>query len=268
MGSDFLAINNSPSDRAAALYSEFDYSPSGQRVFSRDRGCVDETCYAYRIKETLHLGFADRIIANVGTSKLTTDRYYIEATGGAFFSLDVIDRPAATGLGREGPAVTEAYIHRDRLGSISLLTSKAGTVVERCKFDAWGASSGLRANIDFVQDGATAWTRGFSGHDHIPQFALIHMNGRVYDPRLGVFLSVDPITSDPTHSTDLNSYAYAWNNPLTQRDISGYGLWESITGATESIGRGIGDVWNGARELVERNWREIVTVASLWSLQP
>jgi RHS repeat-associated protein len=34
--------------------------------------------------------------------------------------------------------------------------------------------------------------RGFTGHEHIDEMGLIHMNGRVYDPQIGRFLSADP----------------------------------------------------------------------------
>ncbi len=40
------------------------------------------------------------------------------------------------------------------------------------------------------------------------------MNGRVYDPRLGRFLSPDPIVGDPTSSQSWNLYSYVGNNPL------------------------------------------------------
>ena len=33
--------------------------------------------------------------------------------------------------------------------------------------------------------------RGFTSHEHLPEFGLINMNGRMYDPVLGRFLSPD-----------------------------------------------------------------------------
>nr|WP_277347458.1 RHS repeat-associated core domain-containing protein [Wenzhouxiangella sp. XN79A] len=38
--------------------------------------------------------------------------------------------------------------------------------------------------------------RGFTGHEHLDRHGLIHMNGRVYDPRLGRFLQADPFVED------------------------------------------------------------------------
>jgi hypothetical protein len=48
------------------------------------------------------------------------------------------------------------------------------------------------------------------------------MNGRVYDPLLGRFLSVDPLIGDPTDSQSVNPYAYVGNRPLSATDPSGY----------------------------------------------
>lgn len=48
------------------------------------------------------------------------------------------------------------------------------------------------------------------------------MNGRVYDPTLGRFLSVDPVFQFPTNGQSLNPYSYVLNNPLSSTDPSGY----------------------------------------------
>jgi hypothetical protein len=48
------------------------------------------------------------------------------------------------------------------------------------------------------------------------------MNGRVYDYRLGRFLSVDPIISKPLSSQAINPYSYIGNNPLSGTDPTGY----------------------------------------------
>ncbi|MER2491168.1 RHS repeat-associated core domain-containing protein, partial [Catenovulum sediminis] len=62
---------------------------------------------------------------------------------------------------------------------------------------------------------------GFTGHDMLSS-GFIHMQGRVYDPVIGRFLSPDPIVQAPYFSQSWNSYSYAWNNPLRYTDPSGY----------------------------------------------
>ncbi|SFN01061.1 SpvB/TcaC N-terminal domain-containing protein [Dokdonella immobilis] len=64
--------------------------------------------------------------------------------------------------------------------------------------------------------------RGFTGHQHVDDVRLIHMNGRVYDYQLGRFLSVDPVIQFPTNTQSMNPYSYIMNNPLSGRDPTGY----------------------------------------------
>jgi len=103
----------------------------------------------------------------------------------------------------------------------------AGATTRRA-FDAFGQTR----NADFSdrtqppQVGslglAPATRNGFTGHEHLDTLGLIHMNGRVYDYRLGRFLSVDPIIQNPAHSQSLNPYSYIGNNPFSGADPSGY----------------------------------------------
>jgi RHS repeat-associated protein len=63
--------------------------------------------------------------------------------------------------------------------------------------------------------------RGFTGHEHLDAFGLIDMNGRVYDPILGRFLSPDKYVQAPGFTQSLNWYSYCLNNPLIFTDPSG-----------------------------------------------
>src|SRR5689334_18144094 len=48
------------------------------------------------------------------------------------------------------------------------------------------------------------------------------MNGRVYDPSIGRFMSADPFVQAPLNSQSLNRYSYVFNNPLSFADPSGF----------------------------------------------
>lgn len=75
----------------------------------------------------------------------------------------------------------------------------------------------LRSSI-----GSTATTRGFTGHEMLDEVGLIHMNGRVYDPRLARFLQADPVVQAASDTQLFNRYSYTRNNPLNATDPSGY----------------------------------------------
>jgi hypothetical protein len=48
------------------------------------------------------------------------------------------------------------------------------------------------------------------------------MNGRVYDPRIGRFVSPDPFVQAPYFSQSYNRYAYVFNSPMSSTDPSGF----------------------------------------------
>ncbi|OMH38975.1 RHS repeat-associated core domain-containing protein [Motiliproteus sp. MSK22-1] len=130
------------------------------------------------------------------------------------------------------------YMHRDALGSIDTVTDGAGKVVDRMGYDAFGQrrdGSGLPASYTILNPSpvtdlfADKTNRGFTGHEHIDEIGLIHMNGRVYDPELGRFLSADPKIQAPLNSQSFNRYSYVVNNPLMYTDPTGFEYDETGT---------------------------------------
>ncbi|MDR0604702.1 MAG: hypothetical protein LBG80_10405 [Bacteroidales bacterium] len=89
-----------------------------------------------------------------------------------------------------------------------------GTAAFKVSYDVWGKQT--------VTNNTFKFHRGFTGHEHLPEFALINMNGRMYDPILGRFLSPDPsYVQAPEFSQNFNRYSYCVNNPLLYTDPSG-----------------------------------------------
>lgn len=105
------------------------------------------------------------------------------------------------------------YAHKDHLGSIVKLTDGAGTEVFKAQYDAWGQRAVLNNSFKFH--------RGYTGHEHLDEFKLIDMNGRMYDPLLARFLSPDPFVQMPDFSQNFNRYTYCLNNPLIYTDPDG-----------------------------------------------
>jgi RHS repeat-associated protein len=124
------------------------------------------------------------------------------------------------------------FTETDHLGSIIGLLRTDGTVQEQYSYDPWGRR---RNPVDWSYNNVPTTfliDRGFTGHEHLDKFGLINMNGRIYDPVLGRFLSVDPVIQSPYFSQSYNSYTYCFNNPLKYIDPSGYSafinIWQKI----------------------------------------
>lgn len=114
------------------------------------------------------------------------------------------------------------YIHKDHQGSVNVITNQSGTVVEEMNFDAWGRRRNP-TNWTYTGVATTHVTdRGYTGHEHLDQFGIINMNGRVYDPVLGRFLSPDMVVQAPGYTQSYNRYSYCFNNPLKYTDPSGW----------------------------------------------
>ena len=124
-----------------------------------------------------------------------------------------------------GPDDTR-YLHQDALGSVDTITDQHGNVIERLSYDPFGKRMGddWRLSDPTALDYAflSHTNRGFTGHEHLDDVGLIHMNGRVYDPEIGRFLSADPVVPSANNAQAYNRYAYALNNPLKYTDPSGH----------------------------------------------
>lgn len=117
------------------------------------------------------------------------------------------------------------YTYTDHLGSILTVTDNQANIIADQNFDAWGR----RRNVNdwsFTpplgeSEGASWLYRGYTGHEHLPEFNLINMNGRLYDPLLARFLSPDNFVQSPFNTQSHNRFSYVFNNPLKYNDPSG-----------------------------------------------
>ncbi|MBU1580793.1 MAG: VCBS repeat-containing protein [Bacteroidetes bacterium] len=161
------------------------------------------------------------------------------------------------------------YLHKDHLGSYTTITDDSGNTIERMSYDAWGRRRNPDNWADY-QVPQPMLDRGYTGHEHLDQFNLINMNGRIYDPVLARFLSPDPFVQDPSATQNYNRYTYAMNNPLKYTDPSGYtykpAYWNvgingafyvnhyANSGPTGLIGPGSGNHWSDPYRTENGNW--------------
>ncbi len=128
---------------------------------------------------------------------------------------------------------TMYYVSKDYLGNIMLLTRDNGTVAEEYSYDAWGRRRSPTDWTNYNVSAPSILYRGYTGHEHLDEFTLINMNGRVYDPLVGRFLSPDNYVQAPDFTQSYNRYAYCLNNPLKYSDPSGekFTFWHFVAGS-------------------------------------
>ncbi len=104
------------------------------------------------------------------------------------------------------------YQHTDALGSPVVVTNGPHAVLERNEYEPYGQ----------VLAGGNADRPGYTGHVKDAQTGLNYMQQRYYDPQIGRFLSVDPVTAYSNgDSRYFNRYWYAAGNPYKFTDPDG-----------------------------------------------
>ena len=126
---------------------------------------------------------------------------YIYANG---HQVAKVERPAGVDTFR--------FFHPDHLGTALVITDEVGDQDWRGEYFPFGeeySSQGTPNRYRFVEretDEATG---------------LTYMHARYYNPRLGRFMSVDPVGGRVEDSQSWNRYAYVLNNPLKFVDPTG-----------------------------------------------
>ena len=196
--------------------ANFTYNASGQRVkMVVSHGTQTEL-------ERIYLGGCyEKDIDAAGTVK---QKLYI---GGGYYSAPMVYVKVGSGSWQR------YFICRDYLGSITHLASSTGSLTQELSFDAWGRLRNPSNHLAYTpgNEPALFLGRGYTGHEHLPWFGLINMNGRLYDPAVGRFLSPDNYIQMPDFTQNYNRYGYCLNNPLKYTDPTGEKIrWPKFKG--------------------------------------
>lgn len=153
----------------------------------------------------------------------------------------------------------------DAQGSLIALTDNSGNVLARYAYDPWGKRV---KPTDWTQEANAPTTlnlnRGYTMHEHLDEFDLINMNGRVYDPAVAQFLSPDPYIQDAGNWLNYNRYAYCYNNPTRYTDPSGELVGILVTGIWDLFSTLFNGGLNFNKQIHQNAWRKFDPTAP-WS---
>jgi RHS repeat-associated protein len=118
------------------------------------------------------------------------------------------------------------YLHGDHLGSVSNYTDGGGNSLVAASYDAFGNRRGSNWAGNPTSGELTTMNnltrRGFTEHEMLDSSALVHMNGRAYNPIVGRFVGADPITDALLGTQGWNRYSYVGNRSVSLFDPTGF----------------------------------------------
>lgn len=158
-------------------------------------------------------------------SKIRGAKAVLRATAAMVLSLFVVLSTAAQ---------TIRYIHTDGLGSVVLTTDKDRNIVERSEYEPYGSLLNRP-----LTDGP-----GYAGQVADAATGMSYMQQRYMDPQLGIFVSVDPVSTYDGPTGQFNRYRYANSNPYKFTDPDGRLVEYAFSnGATVKDGAAVLNHW-------------------------
>ncbi len=161
---------------------------------------------------------------------VTKTKYYVlgnyekelNGNGGNIRDLHYISTPAGITAVYDKVNNHMYYLLADVQGSLNVVTDESGAIVQELGYDAYGRRRNATDWTYNNMPSSYTFERGYTMHEHMDWFGgLINMNGRMYDSKIGRFLSADLFVQNSTSTQSYNRYSYCLNNPLKYSDPSG-----------------------------------------------
>jgi RHS repeat-associated protein len=171
------------------------------------------------------------------------------------------------------------YYQQDHEGSVTYLTRSDGTLLERYRYDVFGAPTIRDGDGNLLPNGSAVSNRFmFTGREYAAAFGFYEYRARAYHPGLGRFMSEDPklfvrrtplanslddflpnppedwsFSAHPDES-EFNLFRYCYNDPVNHTDPTG--MWIDTVADVGFIGY---DLYKLATESGNRgeNWRAL-----------
>lgn len=126
------------------------------------------------------------------------------------------------------------YYVRDHLNNVRLVLDGAGQVVQETDYYPFGLA--IAKNPSDLAQSRAKNKYLYLNRELQPVTGWLDLKARFYDPAIGRFLSVDPLTDQQEH---LTPYHYGYNNPVRFADPDGK-IGDDCCGDALAFGKGVG----------------------------
>jgi RHS repeat-associated protein len=142
------------------------------------------------------------------------------------------------------------FEHADASGSIRLVTSSAGAVVDSSTYDPFGVRlSGTSA-------------LGFDGEPSIVGTGLLNLRARDYVPTSGRFLTTDAASPSIGDPQSIDPYTFAGNNPVNLTDPTGlcwFNVCEAVSNSFNAVGNAAQTAWKTTQHVAAQVGAAVVS---------
>jgi len=115
------------------------------------------------------------------------------------------------------------FYYTDALGSVTAITDFTGNLVESYLYDSFGNPTIFDSTGSLIPESLIGNPYLFTGREFDPESGLYYFRRRYYEPKIGRFLSEDPLGGFVNTPSPFNRYSYLSNNPLVFSDPFGFG---------------------------------------------
>jgi len=177
----------------------------------------------------------DRIVIDAGDkfkmgspcAYTQSNRHMLSVGGQVIGALVSTGALPALSSGQTAPAALDTvtlvkleYWHKDHLGSLITTSDHTGAVTARYAYDPFGKRRYTNGSYDAAGNLVVDWSpnlnagtdKGYTGQEHLDDVGVVHMNGRLFDPLLGLFMQANPSVHNATNLQAYNRYSYCENN--------------------------------------------------------